>query len=105
MKNNVVYARTCLKGSNLNEQIEIINQYVKDNNIEISNYNIDDGYTGHDKKKPGFNNLLKDVSSNKIGMVIISTYERLARDYLMLEKCLDLFEKYNVELKVIYGEK
>ena len=53
MRNNVVYARTCLKGSNLNEQIDIINQYVKDNNIEISNYYIDDGYTGHDKKRPG----------------------------------------------------
>lgn len=101
MRNKVIYVRTCLKGSNLDEQIEMINQYIKDNNIDISDYYIDDGYTGQDKNRPGLNKLLKDISLNKIEIVIVSSYDRLSRDYLMYENYMDLFKKYNVELKAI----
>ncbi len=101
MRNNVVYARTCLKGSNLDEQMNMINQYAKDNNIDISDYYIDDGYTGHDKNRPGLNKLLKDISLNKIEIVIVSSYDRISRDYLMFENYMELLKKYNVELKVI----
>ena len=40
MRNNVVYARTCLKGSNLNEQIDIINQYDKKSSIKCKKISI-----------------------------------------------------------------
>ena len=103
MRNNVVYARTCLKGSNLDEQMNMINQYAKDNNIDISDYYIDDGYTGHDKNRPGLNKLLKDISLNKIGVVIVTSYDRLTRNYLMANKYSYFFEKYNVELKILDG--
>ena len=103
MRNNVAYVRTGSKDCDPNEQINIVNQYAKDNNIERTDYYIDEGYSASDKKRPSLIKLLKDISLNKIGVVIVTSYDRLTRNYLMSNKYSYFFKKYNVELKILDG--
>jgi len=103
MRNNVSYVRTGSKDCDPNEQINMVNQYAKDNNIEITDYYIDEGYSACDKRRPGLIKLLRDISLNKIGVVIVTSYDRLTRNYLMSNKYSYFFKKYNVELKILDG--
>ena len=44
---------------------------------------IDDGYSGLNFNRPDFQNMLEDIESGKINMVITKDLSRLGRDYIM----------------------
>lgn len=43
---------------------------------------IDDGLTGTNFDRPGFQNLMKEIRKNKIDVVVIKDFSRLGRDYI-----------------------
>ncbi len=64
-----------------NQKILLL-KYVKDNNYNLINYYIDDGYTGTNFNRPGFINMVKDINDKKVNMVVVKDLSRLGRDYI-----------------------
>lgn len=63
-------------------QIEILTKYAKDHGI--INYKVykDDGYSGTSFKRPGFQEMMADIESGLVGMVVVKDMSRFGRNYL-----------------------
>ena len=72
-------------------QKSLLRQYAIENNLEIFDYYIDDGYSGTNFDRPEFGRLINDIENKRINMVITKDMSRLGRDYI--ETC-NLIEKY-----------
>ena len=64
-------------------QRSILMDYCQSNQYEVSNIYIDDGYSGMNFDRPGFQRLLSDIEQGLINMVITKDLSRLGRDYIM----------------------
>ena len=47
-------------------QKELLRGYVKNNNFNLVKEYVDDGYSGTDFERPGFQNMLEDINNKKI---------------------------------------
>ena len=64
-------------------QRSILMDYCISNHYAIYKEYIDDGYSGLNFERPGFQELLKDVECGAVNMVITKDLSRLGRDYIM----------------------
>lgn len=64
-------------------QRSILMDYCKDHGYAIHKIYIDDGYSGLNFERPGFQELLEDVERGAVNMVITKDLSRLGRDYIM----------------------
>lgn len=83
----------------IDNQIEFITQYVlkKGANWKIIKIYIDDGYTGTNFDRPGFNTLMKDVKDGIINTIITKDLSRLGRNYSKTGYYIEeLFPQLNV---------
>jgi len=63
-------------------QKNILSKYAKENGFKNTQYIVDDGYSGTNFNRPGWNDLIALVEENKIGTIIVKDMSRLGRDYL-----------------------
>ena len=63
-------------------QKNILSKYAKDNGFKNIQYIVDDGYSGTNFNRPGWNDLIALVEENKVGTIIVKDMSRLGRDYL-----------------------
>jgi len=75
----------------IKNQISLLSQYTKENNLIVYDTYIDDGYSGTTFDRPAFNRMIKDIEDKKINMVITKDMSRLGRDYI---ETGNLVEKY-----------
>jgi len=75
----------------INNQKEYILKYVSDNNLNLVNIYVDDGFSGTNFDRPGFKSLMQDIEIGKINMVITKDLSRLGRDHI---ETGNLIEKY-----------
>lgn len=62
-------------------QKEIVKEYLKlHTDIELVDFYVDDGFTGTDFDRPGFQRLKEDVISGKVNCVIVKDLSRFARN-------------------------
>ena len=81
----------------IDNQISMLNKYCYDNNYNIYDTYIDDGYTGTNFDRPGFKKLKKDIEDKLINIVIVKDLSRLGRDYITTGYFLEIwFPKHNV---------
>lgn len=64
-------------------QRELLTSYVKNNNFNLVGEYVDDGYSGTDFERPGFQKLIEDIKNKKINCVIVKDLSRLGRDHIM----------------------
>lgn len=64
-------------------QRSILIDYCRANQYDVHKIYVDDGYSGMNFARPGFQQLLEDVESGIINMVITKDLSRLGRDYIM----------------------
>ncbi len=72
-------------------QRSLLNQYVKENNYNVIDEYVDDGFTGTNFERPAFKKMIKDIELGKINMIITKDMSRLGRDYITTG---ELIEKY-----------
>ena len=103
-----IYIRVACKESindEIMEQKELINRYLKTkSNIKVSDYYIDDGYSGTNLNRPAFKKMLQDIKNNKIDEVIVKDFTRISRNYFDLSECIENFKNNNVKIISIYND-
>ena len=67
----------------ISTQRAILTDYCTKNQLTICKVYTDDGYSGTNFDRPGFQELLTDVERGMINMVITKDLSRLGRDYIM----------------------
>ncbi len=90
------------ESNSISNQKTFLEDYaVKNGFVNIKHYT-DDGYTGRNFKRPGFQKLLDDIEHDKIGAVIVKDMSRFGRNYLQVGFYTDmLFPKKNVHFIAI----
>ena len=63
-------------------QIELIDEYARKNNIHIDKRYIDEGYSGINFCRPAFENMLKDIEQKKVETIITKDFSRLGREFI-----------------------
>ena len=63
-------------------QIEILTQYAKEHGITKYKIYKDDGYSGTNFNRPGFQEMLDDIEACMVSMVIVKDMSRFGRNYL-----------------------
>jgi hypothetical protein len=63
---------------------EILETYAKQNGFSNLRWYTDDGYSGANFQRPGFQAMLADIEAGKVGTVIVKDMSRLGRNYLQV---------------------
>ena len=79
-----------MESDSIRNQKELIGDYVsKHPEITLVDEYVDDGYTGTNFERPGFQKLLKDIESKKINCIIVKDLSRLGRNYIEMGRYLE----------------
>ena len=90
------------ESESIGNQRKILQRYVKENNLCLVKEYVDDGISGTTFDRPSFNELLQDIESQNINMVITKDLSRLGRDYIKTGFYLeDYFPKNNIRYVAI----
>ena len=80
----------------LDELIMSLKQSNSDKYVVYDTY-IDDGYSGTDFNRPGFQRLLKDMKDNRINIIITKDLSRLGRNYIEVGNYIEqIFPLFNI---------
>ena len=71
------------ESTSIETQRSIVLDYCAEHNYQVFDVYVDDGATGLNFEREGFQRLLADVESGNINMVITKDLSRLGRDYIM----------------------
>ena len=72
-------------------QRHLLMDFVKENGFTFIDEYVDDGYTGTNFNRPGFQRMIKDIESGRINCVITKDLSRLGRNHV---GCGNLLEEY-----------
>lgn len=102
-KITALYCRLSLEDGRDNESMSISNQklmlkdYADKNGFFHCEYYVDDGYTGRNFNRPGFQRMIADIEAGKIGCVITKDLSRLGRNYIEAGSYIEIFfPRHNV---------
>lgn len=74
-----------------NQRKLILNYIKKKQDLKYVGEYVDDGYTGLNFKRPGFQKLLNDIKIGKINCVIVKDLSRFGRDYIETGRYLERY--------------
>ena len=72
-------------------QKTILTQYAKEHDMYPIEYYVDDGYTGLNFNRPGFQRMLDDIALGKIRTVITKDLSRLGRDHIQTGQYSEIY--------------
>ena len=70
------------QSESITNQKDFIYNYVLDKGWNVADVYIDDGFTGTNFDRPGFQSLIADIEAGKVNLVITKDMSRLGRDYI-----------------------
>ena len=91
-----IYCRLSRDDERAGESVSIENQkimlgrYVQEQGWNLVSVRCDDGVSGTTFDRPGFNELLNDVSTGKVNLVLCKDLSRLGRDYIETGRYVDI---------------
>lgn len=95
--------KQAVEGNGLDSQKRDIENYCRKNELVITDWYIDDGYTGTNMDRPELQRLVNDCGRKRIGCVVAFKLDRLSRNMIdgiyLIEK---VFQKYNVVFKCVH---
>ena len=79
-------------------QKAIINSYIKKNeDLELVDFYIDDGYSGTTFDRPDFKIMIRDITENKVNTIIVKDLSRFGRNHIESDNYLEnILPCYNV---------
>lgn len=98
-----LYCRLSIEDGRENESMSISNQkallrdFAEKNGLLDYEFYVDDGYTGRNFNRPGFQDMLEDIEAGYVTTVIVKDMSRLGRNYLQVGYYTDnYFPDHNV---------
>ena len=80
-------------------QRSLLDEFVRQHHILVYDTYIDDGWSGTNFERPGFQRMIGDIEAKKVNMVITKDLSRLGRDYILTGHYM---ERYFPENRVRY---
>lgn len=85
------------ESNSISNQKSYLEEFAKKNRFGNIRHYTDDGYSGTNFKRPGFQAMLNDIEAGRIGIVIVKDMSRLGRNYLQVGFYTDiLFPKKDI---------
>lgn len=79
------------ESSSISTQKAILTSYCQEEGFEIFDVFVDDGFSGLNFERPGFQRLLRAIDAGRVNMVITKDLSRLGRDYIMTGYYSEIF--------------
>ena len=90
------------ESNSIKNQKLILQKYADDHGFRNCKFYIDDGYSGANFDRPAFKEMMADIESGKIGVLIVKDQSRLGRDYLQAGMLMEIkFPEYDVRFIAI----
>lgn len=101
MKRAAIYSRKSLftgKGESIENQIELCKNYLERYYTDVTDFSIyeDEGFTGGNTNRPKFQQLLKDIKSGCIDVLICYRLDRISRSVADFATTYNMLEEHNV---------
>lgn len=77
--------------NSISNQKKMLKKYAKENGFPNTRFYIDDGYTGTNFNRPGFQKMLEDIEMGYIRTIIVKDMSRFGRDYLTVGYYTDTY--------------
>ena len=77
--------------NSITNQKKLLQKYAKEHGFGNTRYYVDDGYTGTNFNRPGFQKLLEDMDLGYVSVLIVKDMSRLGRDYLQVGYYTDTY--------------
>ena len=73
------------ESNSITSQRDIIRSFIrKQDDMEIFDFYVDDGWSGANFDRPAFKRMMSDIEAGHIDCVIVKDFSRFARDYIEL---------------------
>ena len=90
------------ESNSISNQKRILEAYAKQNGFTNLRWYTDDGYSGANFQRPGFQAMLADIEAGLVGTVIVKDMSRLGRNYLQVGMYTEMiFPQKNVRFIAI----
>ena len=84
------------ESNSISNQKRILETYAKQNGFSNLRWYTDDGYSGANFQRPGFQAMLADIEAGKVGTVIVKDMSRLGRNYLQVGMYTEMISRRKV---------
>lgn len=85
------------ESNSIGNQKKLLSQKAKEMGLTDTKYYMDDGYTGTNFNRPGFQQLIDDIEIGLVSAVMVKDLSRLGRDYVSVGNYTDsYFPEHNV---------
>ena len=99
LENNrvAIYCRLSKDDEQIGDSVSIetqrimLTKYCIDQNFEIVDVYIDDGYSGLNFDRPSFQRLIADLENGKFNIIVTKDLSRLGRDYIQTGYYIDIY--------------
>ena len=94
------------ESNSVTNQKLIINSYIKKNeDLELFDFYIDDGYSGTTFDRPDYKRMLKDIVEGKVNTIIVKDLSRFGRNHIESNNYIEnILPGYNVRFISIIDE-
>lgn len=85
------------ESNSIGNQKKLLSQKAKEMGLTDTKYYVDDGYTGTNFNRPGFQQLIDDIEIGLVSAVMVKDISRLGRDYVSVGNYTDsYFPEHNI---------
>ena len=85
------------ESNSISNQKKLLSQKAKDLKLTNTKFYVDDGYTGTNFNRPGFQAMLEDIEMGYVTTVMVKDLSRLGRDYVSVGHYTDnFFPEHNI---------
>ena len=85
------------ESNSIGNQKKLLSQKAKEMGLTDTTYYVDDGYTGTNFNRPGFQQLIDDIEIGLVSAVMVKDLSRLGRDYVSVGNYTDsYFPEHNI---------
>ena len=95
--NTALYMRLSRDDENYGDSVSIetqrlvLNAYARDQGFFIVDEYVDDGWSGTNFERPGFQRMLQDIEAGKVNCVLVKDLSRFGREHVMMDYYLEFY--------------
>lgn len=79
------------ESNSISNQRLTLQRYAKEHCLSVVDEYVDDGFSGTNFDRPGFQRMISDIENGKVNCVVTKDLSRLGRNYIMTGQYIELF--------------